>query len=136
MSNETDFDDLYGSKYLGAVDLHGETIPDRIRDVEVAELREKDGRTKRKYVAYFERTKKPLVLNMTNATKLAAAFGKDRSKWIGVWVELYAEMTGLGKDGVRLRVLSSSTRDQDQLPPEPPPHDGTGIEDMSDNILF
>jgi hypothetical protein len=132
MSNETDFDELYGSKYLSAADLHGETIPDRIRNVEMAELREKDGGTKRRYVAYFERTKKPLVLNMTNATKLSAAFGKDRSKWIGALVELYAEMTPLGKDGVRLRTLSSSTRDR--LPPEPPPHDGTGIEDMSDRI--
>ena len=45
------------------------------------------------------------MLNKTNATKLAAAYGKDRSSWIGVDVELYVEMTGLGKEGVRLRPL-------------------------------
>jgi hypothetical protein len=105
MSNESDFDDLYGSKYYSASDLHGETPHHRIGKVALAELKEKDGGTKRKYLVYFEGVEKPLVLNKTNAQKLAAAFGKDHSKWIGMEVELYAEMTGLGKEGVRLRPL-------------------------------
>ena len=71
----------------------------------MAELKEKDGSTKRKYLVYFEGVEKALVLNKTNAQKLAAAFGKDYSKWIGLEVELYAEMTGLGKEGVRVRPL-------------------------------
>jgi hypothetical protein len=105
MSNESDFDDLYGSKYLSASDLHGETPRHRIGKVALTELKEKDGGTKRKYLVYFEGLEKPLVLNKTNAQKLAAAFGKDHSKWIGIEAELYAEMTGLGKEGVRLRRL-------------------------------
>ena len=68
-------------------------------------MKEKDGSTKRKFLVYFEGVEKPSSLNKTNATRLAAAYGKDRSKWIGVEVELYAEMTGLGKEGVRLRPL-------------------------------
>ena len=105
MSNESDFDDLYGSKYYSTPDLHGGTPRHRIGKVALAELREKDGGTKRKYLAYFEGVEKPLVLNKTNAQKLAAAYGKDHSKWIGMEVELYAEMTGLGKEGVRVRPL-------------------------------
>ncbi len=105
MSNESDFDDLYGSKYFSAADLHGETPRHRIGKVELAELKEKDGSTKSKYLVYFEGAEKALVLNKTNAKKLAAAYGKDHPKWIGMEVELYAEMTGLGKEGVRLRPL-------------------------------
>ena len=49
-----------------------------------------------------------MVLNWTNAQTLAAALGKDPTAWIGVVVELYAEMTSLGKEGVRLRVIKSA----------------------------
>jgi len=136
MSNDTDFDDLYGSRYFAYADLHGETLRCRISKVDLVALREKDGSTKRKFVAYFEGVEKPLVLNKTNATRLAVAFGKDRSKWIGALVELYAEMTGLGKEGVRLRVLGRPPEDKPEriVPPEPPLHDGSGIEGRSDTI--
>jgi hypothetical protein len=106
-----DFDALYGNKYLGAADLNGQTKRAKIRGVNTEELREKDGGTRRKYVLYFEGEEKGLPLNKTNATRLASAFGKPRNideardKWIGKPVELYAEMTSLGKEGVRLRPL-------------------------------
>ena len=73
MSNESDFDDLYGNKYFSASDLHGETPHHRIGKVALVELKEKDGSTKRKYLVYFEGVEKALVLNKTNAQKLAAA---------------------------------------------------------------
>ena len=92
-------------EYFSASDLHSETLHRKIGKVDVIELKEKDGSTKRKFAVYFEGVEKALLLNKTNATKLAAAFGKDRSKWIGMEVELYAEMTGLGKEGVRVRPL-------------------------------
>src|SRR5262245_40104188 len=75
MSNESDFDDLYGSKYYSTVDLHGGTPHHKIGKVAPAELKEKDGSIKRKLLAYFAGVEKPLVLNKTNAQKLAAAFG-------------------------------------------------------------
>jgi hypothetical protein len=136
MTFETDFDDLYGSKYFSASDLHDETPRRKIRKVDVAELKEKDGSTKRKYIVYFDGVEKALPLNKTNAHKLAAAFGKDPSKWVGVVVELYSEMTSLGKEGVRLRVLGPATTSKSAGSPEPPLHDGTGIEDMSDSIAI
>ena len=107
-ASNTDFDDIYGSKYLSAADLHGEMIRHEVGKVEIADLREKDGTMKRKFIVYFKGVDKPLVLNRTNAQKLAAALGKDRTAWIDVVVELYAEMTSLGKEGVRLRIIKSA----------------------------
>jgi hypothetical protein len=100
-----DFDELYGSKYFGVADLKGAQPRLKIGKVDVAELREKDGSTKRKYVVYFEGQDKGLVLNKTNAHKLADTYGKKPDVWVGQIIQLYAEMTGLGKEGVRLRPL-------------------------------
>ena len=105
---DTAFDDIYGSKYFGPPDLHGETPRRKIGKVEIGNLKEKDGSTKRKFLVYFKGVDKPLVLNRTNAQTLAAALGKNPTAWIGVVVELYAEMTSLGKEGVRLRVIKSA----------------------------
>ena len=105
MSTDTDFDDIYGSKYFSVSDLHGEQPRRKIGKVDVAELKEKDGSTKRKFVVFFEGEDKALVLNKTNAQKLAQTYGKDRTMWVGAVVELYSEMTSLGKEGVRVRPL-------------------------------
>ena len=71
--------------------LHGETPRKKIGKVEIVELKEKDGTTKRKFVAFFSGEDKALVLNKTNAQRLAQVFGKDRAEWIGAGVELYSE---------------------------------------------
>ncbi len=104
MSNESDFDDLYGSKYFSVSDLHGEMPRRRIGKTEKIELKGKDGTSKTRYVVYFDGVEKALPLNKTNAMKLAAAFGKNRSAWVGAWIELYSEPTSLG-EGVRVRPL-------------------------------
>jgi hypothetical protein len=114
MTIADDFDAMYGSKYLSVSDLKGQRPRRTIGKVEVAELKEKDGSTKRKRIIYFEGEEKPLVLNKTNATKLAMAFGKGSPDWIGARVELYSEMTTLGKEGVRLQPLRTVAR-----PPAP-----------------
>lgn len=108
MSTETDFDDIYGSKYLNAADLRGEMPRRKIGKVEIAEMRDKDGTTKRKFVVFFAGEDKALPLNKTNAQRLAHAFTKDPRNWIGVTVELFSEMTSLGKEGVRLRPLKQA----------------------------
>jgi hypothetical protein len=118
MTYESDFDDLYGSKYFSVADLHGERPRRKIGKIDVTDLKEKDGSTKRKYIVYFEGEDKPLVLNKTNANKLAQAIGKDRRNWPGVTCELYGEMTSLGKEGVRLLPLRSASK-----PVEPGPDD-------------
>jgi hypothetical protein len=105
---DDDFDTMYGSKYFSVPDLKGQRPRRTIGKVEVAELKEKDGSTKRKRILYLEGEDKPLVLNKTNAVKLAMAFGKDSSEWINARVELYSEMTSLGKEGVRLQPLKTA----------------------------
>src|SRR5262245_18807557 len=86
-----EFDDIYGNKYIGAADLNGSRRRVKISGVNIEDLGEKDGSTKRKYVLYFEDEEKALPLNKTNATKLALAFGRDRAKWVGRRLELYRE---------------------------------------------
>jgi hypothetical protein len=101
---EYDFDSLYGSKYLTVTDLKDAEPRLRIGKVEVAELHEKNGAAKRKYVVWFEGVTKGLVINKTNAKKLADAYGKQSSQWVGQSVQLYSEETTYGK-GVRVRPL-------------------------------
>jgi hypothetical protein len=119
-----DFDDLYGSKYLGAADLNGQRKRVKILDTEVSDLREKDGSTKRKCIVWFETEDKALVLNKTNALRLAQAFGKKYEGWNGAVIELYSEMTSLGKEGIRLRPMRPPPQQQKpQTPPPPPPEE-------------
>ena len=108
---------MYGSKYLGVTDLKGQRPRRTIGKIEVAELKEKDGSTKRKRILYFEGEDKALVLNKTNAIKLAMAFGKESTDWVGARVELYAEMTSLGKEGVRLQPLRTVAKAATPKPP-------------------
>src|SRR5262245_30329936 len=99
-----EFDDLYGSKYFSAPDLKGERLRLKIGKVEAAELREKTGGTKWKWIVYFDGQEKALVLNKTNATELAKVFGKKSANWIGQFVELFSAPTSYG-EGVRVRPL-------------------------------
>ena len=101
----TTFDDIYGSKYLSVPDLKGGTLRVKIGKVEVADLREKDGTTRKKLILFFNGQDKAMVLNKTNASALADAFGKNKDDWVGQRLEIYSEMTGLGKPGLRIRVL-------------------------------
>jgi hypothetical protein len=126
---QDDFDAMYGSKYFSVPDLKGERPRRTIGKVEVADLKEKDGSTKRKRIIYLEGEDKPLVVNKTNATKLALAFGKESSEWIGARVELYSEMTNLGKEGVRLQPLRTVVKAPTPKPPAIDP-------DMDDEVPF
>jgi hypothetical protein len=115
MSDIDEFDDLYGSKYLSVADLKDGEPRLKIGKVEVAELRDKNGTTKRKYVMLFEGVDKGLVINKTNAMRLAEAYGKQSAKWIGEIVQLYSEDTSFGK-GVRVRPMRKPA-----IPPQPDP---------------
>jgi hypothetical protein len=99
------FDDLYGSKYLSAADLGDKTLRVKIGKVEVADLRQQDGSTQKKYALFFPGQDKAMVINKTNAMTLANAFGKNPTGWVNQGIEIYSEMTGLGKPGLRVRVL-------------------------------
>jgi hypothetical protein len=112
----TDFDSIYGSKYLSAADLGGEALRKRITGAKMIELKEKDGTLKKRLAIEIEGTK-ALILNQTNAGRLAQAFGKDHSQWVNKGVELYAEDTSMGP-GVRLRAIQAK-----KAAPQPEPPD-------------
>jgi len=113
--DEDVFDDLYGSKYFSVADLKDGEPRFKVGKVEVVELHEKNGTTKKKYVMLFEGVEKGLVINKTNARKLAEAYGKQSSKWIGQIIQLYSEETSFGK-GVRVRPMRKPA-----TPAEPDP---------------
>jgi hypothetical protein len=120
-NDDDDFDSMYGSKYLSVPDLKGQRPRRTIGKVEVAELKEKNGTTKRKRILYLEGEDKALVCNKTNAEKLALAFGKSSADWVGARIELYPEMTSLGREGVRLTPLRTvaKTPPAQKIPPKP-----------------
>jgi hypothetical protein len=94
-----------------------------------------------RFVLYLEGIDKPMVLNSTNKNELVEKLGRNPAKWKGAEVGLYVDpnVTYAGKPvaGLRNRVLGPSTTAKPArpvMPSEPPPHDGTGIEDRSDSI--
>jgi hypothetical protein len=137
---ESDLDKAYGSKYLGATDVGARKIRTTIAKVRKADLRINDGTKRVKFVLHFPDIDKPMVLNATNKNELVRKLGKNPANWIGAFVGIYVdpevEFGGKTVGGLRLRVLGPATG-KPEVPaglPEPPPHDGSGIEDMSDSI--
>lgn len=77
-----------------------------IRGVEVEDVTGPNG-TIKKPVLYFEKSDKPLVLNVTNSKKLAKTLGRETNAWRGAKVKLFAESIkafGEVQNAVRLTV--------------------------------
>jgi hypothetical protein len=80
--------DVFRGKYLKSSDLQGRKVTRKIESVAfepIGELQE------RKLVVYFDGEDRGLVLNLTNATTMANAFGDESSEWPGHPVELFTE---------------------------------------------
>ena len=135
--SESDLDQAYGSKFLTAAYIGDRKIHEDITKIRKEDLRGKDGKKRPRFILYFKR-EKPLVLNPTNQKALVEKFGRTPAKWIGAHVVIFVDPNvSYGTDvtgGVRLRVLGPPPTAKPSGPPEPPPHDGSGIEDMSDSI--
>jgi hypothetical protein len=116
----TSFDGIYGSKYLSAADLGSNTLRVKIGKVEPTDLRQQDGSMQKKFVLFLDGQDKGMVLNKTNATTPANAFGKNRDDWVDQRLEIYSEMTGLGKPGLRIRPLRIQKPIQDDMGDEIP----------------
>ena len=135
---EADLDQVYGSRFLSVTDVGGRKIRTTIVRIKKEDLPSGDGAKRPRFVVFFEHLDKPMVLNATNKNELVEKLGRDPAKWKGASVGLYVDpnVTYAGKRvaGLRLRVLGPGTTAKSAGSPEPPLHDGTGIEDMSDNI--
>jgi hypothetical protein len=91
----TNFDDYFGSRFVSAADLQAPTIV-TIEKVDGEDFARPGEPAKRKPVLYFRGRQKALVLNKVNAFALAAAHGKDMSRWIGARIQLRPETTTFG----------------------------------------
>jgi hypothetical protein len=81
---------MFPSKYLRAADFLGKTVTKTIKRVDSDKLKMQDGSSEKKYIVHFEDTEKMLVLNKTNAYKIADVLGeKDAMKWAGREISLY-----------------------------------------------
>lgn len=81
--------DLYPSKFIKADDIGNQRLQLQIMSLTVEEIADNE----RKPVLRFLRHEKGMILNKTNATALAGAFGDDSVMWQGRDVELMAMPT-------------------------------------------
>jgi hypothetical protein len=92
---------MFPSKYLKAEDIGKREVSVTIRKVVVETIKGKDG-SEDKYVVYFDGKQKGLILNKTNATKIAAiAKQPDSKNWAGVDIVLYSMLVSFGSDEVQ-----------------------------------
>ena len=107
--------EAFPSKYLSATDIPAENIKLVMSHVETTEL---EG--KQKLVLFFHKAKKGLMLNKTNATNIATAYGNDTDDWSGKEIVLFEAMVDFqGKTVAAIRVRQP--RAQDRAPPSRPP---------------
>jgi hypothetical protein len=126
-------DSAFPSNYLKASDL-GDAQP--VVTIDRVEI-EGVGRDKeQKPVVYFKGKEKGIVLNKTNANKIATLVGsRDTEAWRGRQVRLYATETEFGGETVeciRIKAAGGNAKPAPAPEPEPEPvHDLT-----DDNIPF
>jgi hypothetical protein len=102
----------FRSRYLKAADLEGGEFTVSISKVGLMEVGDDE-----KAVIYFSESDKGLVLNKTNALKIASAYSDETDSWLGHAIVLYTTKVpyqGNSVDGIRVRIPSSpsdSSRD-------------------------
>ena len=100
----------FPSKYLRAADILG--LPSKTIRLKMAQLKHETMKTKggdeeSKPVLFFMGAKKGMVLNKTNADRIAHHYGWDTDQWLGKPVDLYvAEVEAFGEqvDAIRVKV--------------------------------
>jgi len=98
----------FPSEFLRAADLNGKAVT--VTMVSVS-LREINGEPKP--VLFFEGKDKGIVLNKTNANKIAEMFGDDTEEWIGGQIVLYEAMVsfqGATVPAIRVRIAPNKVK--------------------------
>jgi hypothetical protein len=98
--------DVFPSNYLKASDLNGSVVPVTIDHVAIEAVgREKESRP----VLYFVGKSKGVVLNKTNAKKIAELAGTDETDdWAGIQIALFpamVEFQGESVESIRIKAL-------------------------------
>lgn len=95
-------------KYIAGDMLVGRPITLTIDRVEIEEIiTPTTGEVTEKPILFFKESRRPLILNKTNAAALAKVFGRETNDWTGKAVELFAEtVKAFGKvhNAARVRV--------------------------------
>lgn len=107
------------NQYIKASDLpQGKEVPVRISRIQEGEFEDEKRGKIHKLIVFFEGKEKGLVLNKTNATTIAAAYGPESDTWVGKNIFLYSTKVSFGDnmvDAVRVRAELEVT-DSDDIP--------------------
>lgn len=112
------FSQVFASRFLRAEDIpDGAPVKAIIAGVTKEEVGKK---AETKYVLSFRNsTLKPLVLNKTNASTIAGAYGDDSSDWTGRPLLVYATETNFGGEVVPCIRVKIPKGGQPVQPPAP-----------------
>jgi hypothetical protein len=105
------------SATLKASDLKGHEVRVSIAGVEVMEFNNESGKEKKLALSFAGKEKK-LVLNKTNAGRIADAYGNDSDGWTGQTIVLYEEKVEFGGNlvpAIRVRVPKPEVS-EDEIP--------------------
>ena len=96
-----DINSVFGGDSLKAADLQGHEPSVIIATVEMKKFDNGN-----KLVLTFEGKKKALVVNKTNANRIAHAYGTNTDKWIGKEITLFTDLVdfqGKAVEAIRVR---------------------------------
>jgi arabinogalactan endo-1,4-beta-galactosidase len=121
----------FPSDYLKAADLQGRAVQVIMRCVEMREIGGEP-----KPILYFEGKDRGMVVNKTNANKIAEMFGDDTDNWAGeeiVLFEAMVEFQGKTVAAIRVRLAprkGNGNKQPRQPSPAPPPQDDSFADDI------
>jgi len=113
---------LFPTIYLSAADLKERDVDLTIADLQVEEMKVKDGDDERKPILYFVETRakgkgkkeKRLVLNKTNAMIIAKIHGFETNEWIGKRITLYpTEVFAFGETKTCIRIRPKAPKEKE-----------------------
>src|SRR5262249_50851286 len=114
-----DYDDLYGSRFLAATDVKN-PVTATIERIDQEQFTRPGEPTRTKAIIYVKGGKKGIVINKTNASMLAAAFGKNFAAWPNRKITIRSEPTRFGgklTTGLRLYPVTNSDDRSESGPP-------------------
>ncbi len=126
----------FPSTYLKCGDLGGQPRVVTVRTCVLEELGQGKDKEK-KPVLYFTKGPKGLVLNKTNATAIAKAYGDDTGSWPGKPIEIYpaqVEFKGDTVDAIRVRVSDVPANSAADAGAAAPMADDNLDEELNDSI--
>lgn len=127
----------FPSTYIKASDLEGRSVNVTIREVKSEQIgRDRDT----KPVLYFDGKTKGMVLNKTNARKIASLVGSaDTEDWTGAQIAIFpteTEFAGETVDCIRIKAAHAARRAAPPPPPPPPePDSNDGGDDITDDDI-